>query len=217
MWNLLYKEFKLSNVAVFIFMFLTAVLSFFSEWPAMVPFIYCMMNTYLMFVYAVQNKDLDYTVTLPIAKRDVVKARVLFVAATQLITILISAVFMFIKYKLNFTSPNSFHTFHNVGIIGYLFAILGACDFFFFSFAYIKTDTKYLWQFFCSLLIFIALCVPHFILIEVNESYINYMGRFDLVSQIKQLPVLGIGIILWVLFHIFGFKIGARCFEKVDM
>lgn len=215
--NMLYKEFKLTNPGVYIFTFITPLLVFASNWPAMTPYIYTVMTTYLMFVYAVQNKDLEYTVTLPIRKRDVVKARVLWLCVIQLVTIVLGAVAAYFKYTTNFIAQEAFIPFYSVGSFGYLFVVLGISDLFFLAFAYKKTDTKYLWQFLCDIILAFVLIIPHWILCDNNDIYDKFMNSYDFDSSIRQIPILIVGILIWFGLHVLAYKIAAKSFEKVDM
>lgn len=100
--NLLYKEFKLStNVQTIIFTIL-ACLVIIPSWPSLISFMYPLIAIITIFPISSANQDPLYTSFLPIKKKDIVKARILYIMCIEIIAILISIPFALIrKYLLS--------------------------------------------------------------------------------------------------------------------
>ena len=100
--NLLYKEFKLStNVQTIIFTIL-ACLVIIPSWPSLISVMYPLIAIITIFPISSANQDPLYTSFLPIKKKDIVKARILYIMCIEIIAILISIPFALIrKYLLS--------------------------------------------------------------------------------------------------------------------
>lgn len=76
MTKLLIKEIKLSYLPIVWFMPLLSCLLLIPQYPYCVGVSYCLLNLFINFNYAGSNGDLEYTASLPIPRRDIVKAKV---------------------------------------------------------------------------------------------------------------------------------------------
>lgn len=126
--KLLYKEFKLcTNIQIVIFTILS-VLILIPSWPSLIPFIYPMIAVINIFPIAIANSDTLYTSLLPIRKKDVVKARVIYIFSIELFSLLISLPFAEIrKYVLIPLVGNSYPdlgvNLATYGILLFIFSI----------------------------------------------------------------------------------------------
>lgn len=82
--QLLYKEFKLAlHPTAVIFLALSAMLLI-PNYPYYVTFFYTCLGVFFICLNGRENRDIYYSMLLPIRKRQIVKARFLMVAALQL-------------------------------------------------------------------------------------------------------------------------------------
>ena len=124
--DLLYKELKLAkHPTLFIFPFLGAMLLI-PGYPYMVAYIYTCLSVFFIFLNGRENKDILFTVSLPVRKRDTVKARLMMIAAIELFQILFSVPFAFLSAKINpGYSSNLAGMEANVAFFGFVFGMYG--------------------------------------------------------------------------------------------
>ena len=81
--NFLYKEFKLCLSAVnYIFILFTAMILI-PNYPYYVPFFYLCLSVFFIFNNSELNKDIPYSMILPIKKSDIVKSRCILICVLQ--------------------------------------------------------------------------------------------------------------------------------------
>ena len=98
--NLLLKEFKLCFLPIN-YIFLTfAVILIIPNYPCYVSFFYLLLNTFWIFKNGDLNKDLQYSLILPIRKSDIVKARIMSVAIYEIVFFILSIPFAILNHKL---------------------------------------------------------------------------------------------------------------------
>ena len=98
--NLLRKEFKLSvHPTTFIFLSFGLMLLI-PNYPYYVAFFYQTLAIFFMFMDGNATNDIFFTTLLPIRKVDAVKARVLTVIIIEILQLLISIPFAFLRYSI---------------------------------------------------------------------------------------------------------------------
>ncbi len=94
--KLLYKEFKLClHPAVFLFM-ASVLLLFIPNYMFELPCFFICNAIFFVFQQCTLNNDLLFTVTLPVGKREAVKARFAFIVIIQLVFLLLCIPMMFV-------------------------------------------------------------------------------------------------------------------------
>lgn len=215
--NLLYKEFRLAiHPSVYIFFVLTALLLV-PSYPYYVSFFYLMLGIFLTFKTNRSENDIFYSALLPVRKGDVVRARVLTVALLELANILIAIPFAAISAKINPAGGNNAGIEPNVALFGLSFLMYGGFNLIFFP-AFYKTGRSegksFLWGgVFTFLYIIAAESLAQYIPSPVSA----YLDTLEKSAQLRQLPVLFAGIVLWAVFTLLSAKISAERFEKVDL
>lgn len=102
--QLMYKEWKLcAHPTMYLFPALAAMLLI-PAYPYCVAFIYTALSVFFVFQTGRENDDVFFTATLPVRKRDIVKARCLLIVAAELLQIAVSVPFAIIGAKIN---PNA--------------------------------------------------------------------------------------------------------------
>ncbi len=215
----LYKEIKLNLKAVnYLFLAFPAMLII-PNYPVYVPFYYTCLSIFFIFNNANLFKDIEYSMILPIAKKEIVKSRCILVCTYELVTLLLSipfALLMWFKIKL----PNLAGIDINMAAYGLILICLTGFNYFFFTSAYKKLERpgrafiKGSIAYAILYLIFDGLIWTEDI---TNLSFLQLTDKTDFHSQILQLPVLFAGIIIFILGWIITCKKAGKIFERVDL
>lgn len=213
--NFLYKEIKLiTNPLNWIFLlFLTMLLI--PTYPCYVPFFYLCLSVFFMFNNAEINRDMDYSLILPIRKKDIVKSRCILVFFYQILGLILSIPFVFLRVTENQAGIDL-----NVAFFGLIMICLSIFNFVFITGFYKKGEKPGLPFLASSILYFVVYIVfeiPIWMKSVFNVEYFIIMDNTDATSQIKQLPILFIGIMFYVLTWFLTYKVSAKRFEKVDL
>ena len=213
--NLLYKEFRLVVSPLFFLTVLFGALLLIPQWPYFIAMLY-------LFFFVVPNvftnakaiNDTGFTMMLPIRKRDVVKARFISVATLELAQIVTAVPFAFLS--MSFYPNGNMLIDANLAYLGCVFVMYGIFNAIFFPMFY-KTAYKIGWPvafavtasvlFACAVEVLVA-AVP-----AVNHALDGTSGE----ALIRQLPVLGAGILLFALLTALAYRKSVTNFEKVDL
>lgn len=213
--NLLYKEFKLaSHPTTYIFM-LFSLMFLIPNYPTYVQFLYLCLSIFFIFLNGRINQDIFYTVSLPIKKSDVVKARVAMIAIIQMIQVIISIPFAVISIRL-YPAGNQAGIEPNVAFYGFVFILYSAFNIGFFPLFYrtgYKTGLPFLVGGIASLLAYASLEM----LVWIPSDIQRFLDTTDPGMILKHLPILLGGVVIWICVFIFVFFRSARNFEHVDV
>ena len=215
--ELLYKEFKLAtHPTTYLFLALGALLLV-PTYIYYIAFIYTCLAVFFVFLMGRENKDILYTVSLPVRKRDTVKARCLMVAAIELSQTLIGVPFAIIGIRIN-TNPlgNVAGIEANMAFFGLVLIMYALFNLFFIPEFY-KTATKVG----LSLILPSIIVALYITVAEVVVQKIPYLKtHLDTTSPAMMLPQLAVlicGIILFMLALWWTYRKAAANFEKVDL
>lgn len=214
--NLLYKEFKLStNVQTIIFTIL-ACLVIIPSWPSLISFMYPLIAIITIFPISSANQDPLYTSFLPIKKKDIVKARILYIMCIEIIAILISIPFALIrKYLLSSIILNDLGI--NLALYGIVLFIYTIFNLILIPWVYKKIDKTALPTTISTIVIMflIILIMMVFILIPQATFFINDYST--LPSLLTQISVLILGILLFISSYFLIYKLAGNNFLKTDL
>ncbi|MDR0914725.1 MAG: ABC-2 transporter permease [Oscillospiraceae bacterium] len=213
MFNLLNKEIRLAahpNLFVFALM---GILVIVPAYPYGMVFIFACLGPYITFMYGRETNDIYYSALLPISKRDIVKSKFLLVCLSQMVSLLISLPFTFLRIIIlpsgNPAGIEANAAFYGFGFLTFaLFNLLFMTEFF-------KTAYK-------AGRAFLAAIIPAALVVIAMETMVHF-PMFEWMDSTKasdfarQLPFLIIGIILYALGTWTAYKISAKRFEKVDL
>jgi hypothetical protein len=211
--NLLYKELRLAaHPNLFVFTLL-GVLVIVPAYPYGMIFMFGCIAVCATFMYGRETNDIYYTALLPIKKRDVVKAKFLLVFCVQMVQILVSLPFAFLRvYVLPEGNPAGIEAnvaFYGFGLIIYtLFNLVFMTQFF-------KTAHKAGKSFLLAL-------IPTIPIVLAMEAIAHFPGLawLDSVARedmFRQLPILLIGIAVYPIGIWIAYKLSAKRFEYVDL
>lgn len=104
--RLLRKELRLAlHPTAPMFLLLSAMLMI-PNYPYLVVFFYTGLSVFFTCLTGRENHDIDYTMLLPVAKRDIVRARILLVALLETAQLLLAIPFAILRQKL-IVEPNA--------------------------------------------------------------------------------------------------------------
>lgn len=213
--DLLYKEFKLSLHPTMFFFLAFGLLLLIPSWPYFIAFGYLFLALMNTFFIGRGDQDIFFTASLPIRKRDVVRARVYSTAVFELLMILAAIPFA-VLYAGIYPQGNLAGMNPNFAFFGFVFMMYAIFNAVFFPVFY-KTAYEVGKSVFLGVLVstlFIGAVetavhtVPYFI------TNINAMGANRFMSQ---LPVLVAGIVIFALATWLALRKAAKNFEKVDL
>lgn len=213
MLNLLYKEIRLAahpNLFVFTCM---GVLVLIPAYPYGIIFLFSGLGIYISFMYGRETNDIYYTALLPVRKRDTVKAKCLLVVLAQLVQMLISLPFAFLRLII-LSNGNPVGIEANIAFYGMGFLIYAVFNLIFLT-VFFKTAYK-------AGKAFILAMLPATIIMTVMEIIVHFpafswLDSVKLPEMLRQVPILIIGFLVYVLATILAYQVSAKRFEEVDL
>lgn len=213
MFNLLYKELRLAaHPNLFIFTLLGALVIV-PAYPYGMVFIFGCLGPYITFMYGRETNDIYYTTLLPVKKQDTVKAKCLLMVLSQMIQLLISLPFAVLRLQV---LPNGNPAGIEANIAYYGFGLM----------IYAVFNVVLLTQFFKTAYkvgkAFLLAIIPATIGVLIMEV-LAHIPRFEWIdsvtpeAMIQQLPILIIGVVIYVGSMLVAYRVASRRFEKVDL
>lgn len=213
MFNMLYKEIRLSaHPNLFIFTLL-GMLVIVPAYPYGMVFIFGCLGPYITMMYGRETNDIYYTALLPVKKTDIVKAKCLLFVLAQMTQILISLPFAILRvYILPEGNPAGIEA--NLAYYGFGFIIYAVFNMIFLT-TFFKTAYKAGKAFllaiipatFCMILMEILVHFPKFKWLDSTKAY----------DLLKQSPILVIGIVFYTIVMLLTYRVSANRFKKVDL
>lgn len=213
MFNMLYKEIRLSaHPNLFIFTLL-GMLVIVPAYPYGMVFIFGCLGPYITMMYGRETNDIYYTALLPVKKTDIVKAKCLLFVLAQMTQILISLPFAILRvYILPDGNPAGIEA--NLAYYGFGFIIYAAFNMIFLT-TFFKTAYKAGKAFllaiipatFCMILMEVLVHFPKFKWLDSTKAY----------DLLKQSPILVIGIVFYTIVMLLTYRVSANRFKKVDL
>lgn len=213
--DLLYKEFKLAaHPTTFIFLSFSTMMLI-PSYPYYVAFFYTTLSLFFVFLTGRENKDIFYTVTLPIRKRDAVKARCWMAAIIELVQITISIPFAILSAAIN-PRGNLAGIDANFAFFGLVFLMFAIFNIIFIPMFY-KTAYKVGIPFVISSIALAIYILAAESLVWIPSPIKDFLDTTAPGTAMKQLPLLLAGCAIWVLTMLLTYQKAASNFEKVDL
>lgn len=213
MFNLLYKELRLAahpNLYVFT---LLGALVIVPAYPYGMVFLFGCLGPYITFMYGRETNDIYYTALLPVKKRDTVKAKCQLVVLAQMAQLLISLPFAFLRLSI-LPDGNPAGIEANVAYYGFGLIIYAVFNYIFLT-QFFKTAYKVGKAFLLAI-------IPATIIVVIMEVLVHIPGFTWLDSvaadmQLRQLPLLLVGVVIYVAGIFAAYRVASRRFELVDL
>ena len=213
--NLLIKELKLSmHPTAPMFLLLSSMLLI-PNYPYYVIFFYTGLGIFFTCLNGRENKDVPYTMLLPVKKTDIVKARYLYVIALELLQILLAIPFAVIRQK--FPVPqNQVGMEANIALFGLSFIMLGIFNVVFFR-VYYKDVNKVGKAFVLSSTAVFGFMLVAELLTHILPFFKNVLDTLDDVYVMPKLIVLAVGIVVYVVMTLISYNASKKSFEVYDL
>lgn len=211
--TLIYKECVLSAILpTYLFMFFGAMLLI-PNYPYTVPFFFGCLGLFFTVQNARENHDTFYTAMLPVKKKDVVTARCLFFVLVQTVEILIAIPFALIRNSF-YPEANAAGLSPGVAFFGLVFIQLAI-----FNSVFLITFYKTAYKAGKS---FVITQIPLWIFMGICEGAAHIPALSPWLSanpgdQLRQLPILAGGLVIYIIANVIACKVAAARFEKVDL
>lgn len=213
MFNLLYKELRLAaHPNLFVFTLL-GILVIVPAYPYGMVFLFGCLGPYITFMYGRETNDIYYTALLPVNKKDTVKAKCLLMVLAQMTQLLISLPFAVLRlHVLPDGNPAGIEA--NIAYYGFGFMIYAVFNLIFLT-QFFKTAYKVGKA-------FILAIIPASIGVIIMEVLVHipkfqWLDSVESDMMLKQLPILIIGIIIYIYSMLVAYRVSANRFQKVDL
>ena len=164
-------------------------------------------------MYGRETNDIYFSSLLPIKKSDIVLGKYLVVIVTQLASLFISIICAIIKNTL-IPNNNPVGIDANIAFYGFGFIIFTIFNLIFLS-SFFKTAYN-------AGIAFLKALVPIILielLIEVSVHFpkLQWLDGTSQELLVKQLPILILGVTIYIIFTMWSFKISTKRFSEVDL
>lgn len=215
MLKLIKKEFTLSMHPITPLMLLLSLMVLIPNYPYVVIFFYVSMAIFFTCLLGRENKDVIYSLNLPIRKKDIVASRFLFAVIIQLVQLIIMAPFTFLSAKINILG-NQAGMNANISLFAIGFIVYALFNLVFFT-SYYKDVNKVGIAFIkASTLVFICA------MLDIVSSYAvpfvkNYLDTADPLFLPYKLLFLFVSIIFYIFINFLAYKKSVHNFEIQDL
>lgn len=208
------KELRLAlHPTAILFLFLSAMILI-PNYPYYVIFFYNSLGVFFICLNGRENKDIYYTLSLPVPKRKIVAARMLLVVLLEMAQMVLAIPFAVLRGVL-YTQGNLAGMDANLAFFGLSFIMLGLFHLVFFVQYYKNTDKVGV--------SFLLGAIAEFVFLGIVETLAHAMPFFrdcldtpDPVCLGPKLVVFFVGILCYLLLTFLAYGRAAGSFEKLD-
>lgn len=213
--KLLKKEFLLSMHPITPLMLILSAMVMIPNYPYAVMFFYMTLAVFFTCMIGRENHDVIYTMTLPVAKRDIVKARIYFVVILELLQMLLLVPFSLLRQSVN-SMGNEAGMDANIVLFAEGFLLFGIFNLLFF-YSYYKNVDKVGISFVKATVVFFILVAIDAVATHAMPFVRNCLDTTDPEYLEYKLIALCAGIVLYLIMTIWVCKVSINNFEKQDL
>ena len=215
--NVLRKEMRLSASILSYLFILFGLMFLLPGYPVLCGAFFVTLGIFQSFQTAREANDIVFSVLLPIAKRDIVKGKYLFVCLIEGCAFLLMTLSVLLRmtvfaqsevYRANALMNANFFALGMACVIFGLFNLIFVGGFFKTAFKFARPFVTFIIS--CFLVIFAAEALHH----VPGLEKLNAFGTDDLALQ---LIMLAAGILIFLLMTVLSFRKACRRFEKIDL
>lgn len=213
--KLLKKELALCLHPAAVVMLLLSALVLAPNYPYAVSFFYLTLGLFFICLGGRENHDVIFTLTLPVAKRDVVTARFLLAMLLELVQLLLMLGFILLARVIG-AGPNAAGLDANVALLGEGFLFFGLYHLIFFP-SYYRDVNKVGLSFVkgsAFALLFVAADIVGCYTVPVMRVCLDTPDPQHLGAK---LAFLGTGAAAWLLCTALALRLSQRRFEQQDI
>lgn len=213
--NLIFKEFYLSVPKALFLFALIACMLLIPSYPYAVGILFAFQGIGVAFQIMRENKDMEFTATLPVSRNNIVAVKHITVMGFQLMQLIVAVPIAIISNIIN-ANGNLLCLDANFTFFGFMFITFAIFNTIFLP-KFFKTATK------VALPIFLAIiaCVLFVGLFEFTIAFAeplkNVLDSLAPQNFIYQIPILIFGIMIYGLTMLLSYKISVKNFEKVSL
>lgn len=210
--KLIKKDFRLAMHPTVPLMLLTAAMVTIPNYPYPVSFFYVALSIFFTCLLGRENRDIAFSLCLPVAKRDIVTARISFAAIIELISLTLTAVMVsVIPYHANAAGIDP-----NLALIGWGFIAYGVFNLVFFIMYYGNTDRVGVSFAVASTVMFLIVAF------DVISTYAIPFFRDMLDTPdpdfiLQKLIFAGAGLVFYIISFTVTRTVSVKKFEKLDL
>lgn len=212
--NLLKKELLLAMHPTAPLFLLFSIMMLIPNYPYYVVFFYAGLAVFFICLNGRENNDVFYTLSLPISKRSVVKARMSFVVFLELLQILLAVPFAILRQKMP-VGGNAVGMDANIALFGFSFILLGLFNYSFFSIYYKNANQVGKAFVVSSIIVFV-----YIIIAEAATYIVPFMKNLDTPDPLflpQKIAALAVGFTIYVLLTFLVYKKSLKNFEIFDL
>ena len=213
--DLFYKELKLAlHPTAYLFVFFGVMLVI-PNYSYYVVFFYVSLGMFFICLSGRENRDIPFSVMLPVRKRDIVTARILLAVLIELLQLVISIPFALLRGRMP-VGPNAAGLDANIALFGSALLLFGIFNLVFFT-RYYKAPDKvgkaFLWSSLAEGI--------YVILAEACVHAIPWVKQVvdtpDPLHPGPKLIILGVGAAAFVVLTFLAWRRSMTSFEKLDL
>lgn len=215
MTKLLMKEFRLAmHPTNLIFLSLSAMLII-PNYPYYVTFFYTTLGLFFLCLNGRENHDLEYSITLPVRKQEIVKGRIGFAVLVELAQLLLAIPFAILRNRIS-PAGNEVGMDANIAFFGFSLLMLGLFNLQFFTAYYKNPDKVGKAYVISSTFVFLYIAVAEG-LTHIAPFFHNQLDTPDPQFLYAKLVVLAIGVISFILLSWISYLVSAKRFVALDL
>lgn len=213
--KLLKKEILLSMHPITPLMLVLSAMVMIPNYPYTVMFFYMTLAVFFTCMMGRENQDVIYTMTLPVAKKDIVKARISFVVILEMLQMLLMVPFSILRQNVN-PMGNEAGMDANIALIAEGFLLFGIFNLMFFH-SYYKNVDKVGVSFVKATVVFFVLVAVDAVATHVVPFVRDYLDTPDPEYLMYKLIALAVGVVVYLVMTIWVCGISIKNFEKQDL
>lgn len=213
--KLLIKDFRLAIHPTVILFWLLSAMLLIPNYPYYVVLFYSSLSLFFVCLSGRENRDIEFSLALPVRKGDLVRARICFAVIVQTIQLIAAIPFAILRQALPLPG-NQAGMDANIAFFGFALLLLGLFNLHFFT-SYYRAPGKVGKTFArSSVLVFAAILI-----LETLTHAVPFIrDRLDTPDPqflAEKLTVLAVGAVLYALLTLAACRASVRRFEKLDM
>jgi len=215
--KLLKKEMKLAASPITFLFIVFSLMTFIPGYPICVSGFFVCLGIFFSFQNSRESNDIIYSVLLPIAKKEVVTARFIFVEFIQIISLL----FMlgFTLFRMTVLKDSNVYLTNPLQNANLFFISYVVLIFMFFNLIFVRGFFSTGYYFAKPFIFFIVISMLIVLFSEVIHYFpgMEYLSETGFVHKKEQIMFFCISLTIYVIITIGSCKFAQKKFEKIDL
>lgn len=213
--NLLRKEIRLGSSPLSLYFTLFSLMFLIPGYPILCGAFFITLGLFQSFQYTRESNDIIYTVLLPVAKKDAVISKFLFVVFIEALGFLGMSICTVLRMTvLSDTQVYVSNALMSANLFALAMALVIFC---LFNFIFVRLFYKTAYSFTKPFIVYAVSCFVTLILAEA----LHFLPSLEVLNSTKvgsvQLLCLTSALVLYVLVTLLSIRLSCRSFEEVDL